>query len=292
MKHKATLIQSVRTTAAAATRHPLWRKALARLPASWTTRTGSAVLAAGIIVIASSVAVATIALWPTPDVQRTTRQELPSGNHIVGYDAKNCDYFSSMDGQPPREQRHKLYYEVREDVDLTDEQLQNSLRAICEESLSDNAIKGVMKRIPADLPGVESTMTYTVDAITSSGLTITLDPHYNASAFTTKPGMTYNQFSRDLLVYNQSSKASLADIGAGDSIKMIIQSTSERPTETAEQYNPLNYPASVVILAIIKVPPLTADPTVFHTAVGSDLVRLEACNNSPTGFCRVYDFAD
>lgn len=266
----------------------VWQKLRSSLPAGLFTKAGAAAMASFVLV---SGTVAALTLWPRPDVQPTMHTQLPSGNRIVGYDAKNCNYFSSLNGQTPTESSEKLYYEIRKDAQLTDQQLQDSLRAVCEENLSNNATTAIINQLPKNVPGgVQSTLAYTIDSISKDSLTVTLDSHYNAAQYTTKPRLTYTKFSKDLLLYNQSNKADFSDFKAGDTIKMVVQDTTGRSTETPEQYNPLNHPENITILAMVEIPPLTADPAAFYTAVGGYLVRLEPCTSNPTGLCRAYDF--
>lgn len=272
-------IQSARPT--------IWQKLHSALPGGLFTKAGIASLA-GVAVLGGTAAA--FALWPQPVVTPTITKQLPSGNHIVGYDADNCNYFGDLDGSDFKPTSEKLYYEVRKGSSLTSDQLRDSLRAMCEENISNNAISALVKRLPKNLPGMMSTQTYTIDAISEGSITISPDTHYNATMYTTRPNMTYTHFAKDLMVYNQRNKAAFDGLKAGDSIKMIIQDTSGKSTEGKDFYNPLNHPQEISILAIVKVPPLTGDPGTFFAAVGTDLVRVEACDSSPTGFCRAYDF--
>lgn len=241
------------------------------------------------ILLISGTAVA-IAVWPEPKVTPGITKLLPSGNHIVGIDAQNCQYFKALDGAPLKTTSEKLYYEIRQGSRLTDEQLINTLQGICEENISDNAVSAVIKRLPKNLPDGFSTEAFTITAITENSMTVTLDPHYDPAVYTTKSRLTFTHFSNNLLTYNQGSKVQYESLRSGDTIKMIVQNTAKEQTESTQPFNPLNNPDKIVILALIKIPALTADPSTFYSSLGKDFVRAEPCSTSPTGFCRAYEF--
>jgi len=237
-------------------------------------------------------AAAAIALWPQVSVTPTVHQELPSGNHIVGYDTQNCNYFDQLKGDPIKATHNQVYYEIRAGAKLTDQQWQDALQGICEENMSNAQISEIMKDFSAK-PGTLSTNAYTIDAITPTSLTISPDSHYDSSVSSTKPHQTYTNFASSLVVYNQSNKAQYSDLHVGDSIKLIIQDTSPQHGAQANgpsDYNTMNHPENVKVLAIDKIPALTGSPDVFYLAVGTDVVRLDKCSTSSTGFCRAYNF--
>lgn len=267
----------------------LWQRVRSTLPGGLFTKAGAASLA-GFVLLSGTVAA--ITLWPRPEVTPIMMQPLTNGNRIVGYDAQNCNYFSSLDGSELKPTNEKLYYEVRKDSPLTDDQIRDSLRAVCEENISGNAVSAIVKKLPKDLPGMLSTSTHTIDAITGDSITVSPDVHYSSRVhpFTiaAQPHVTYTHFAENLQVYNQSSKAAFGDLKAGDSIKMIVQDTSGESTETPEDYKPLDHPDTITVLAIVKVPPLSGDPNLFYGAIGGYLTRLEPCDSSPVGLCRAY----
>jgi len=263
---------------------------LSRLRSRLLTRAGMLSLTAGTLLVGGTAMA--IAVWPTPSVSKTTTQELPSGNHIVGYNLKNCNYFSGV-ADTSRKTNENVYYEIRQGSALTDHQLESTLQGICEENVSNNAISTIIKQLPNGLPrGGFSTEALTVEATSKDSITVSLDPHYNQSLFTIKPHLTYTKLSGSLLVYNEATKMAFANLRPGDTVKMVMQSSAGISSETSQNYNPQNHPEAITILAIVKVPALTNDPTTFYTGVATDFVRLDTCTTSPTGFCRAYDFVD
>lgn len=264
------------------------RRQRTRLHINLFSRAGAVSLAALVLLSGS---VAALALWPKPSVKPTSTQKLPSGNHIVGYDAENCHYLSDLNGEKPSQTSEKLYYEVKADSKLTDAALQASVQAVCEENISNNAVSAVMHQFPKETPGLLSTLAYTITAISKDKISVSYDSHYKTHGIAGTPNTTYTRFAKDLRIYNQSNKAAYGDLQVGDTVKMIVQDTSGKSTETVEAYDPFDHPELLIIQAIIEIPALTGDPNVFYEAVATDLVRLEPCDNSPTGLCQVYDFA-
>ncbi|HSX30841.1 MAG TPA: hypothetical protein VLE99_02900 [Candidatus Saccharimonadales bacterium] len=262
---------------------------LSRLRSRLLTRAGLLTLG-GSLLLAGGTAMAVV-LWPTPSVTTTTRQELPSGNHIVGYDLKNCDYFDKLNGATPTNTDDKVYYEVRQDSNLTDDQLQNALQGMCEEHVDGTALSPIMQHLSSTLAhGDFSTEVLTVNAITKDGITVSLDSHYAPTSSQVKPDLTYTQFSHELLVYDQTAKTTYDSLHLGDSVMMVLHQNSNPQGVAPGYYVAENDPSNITILAIVKVPPLTADPSTIYGLFGGDIVRLDPCTTSPTGFCRAYDF--
>lgn len=245
---------------------------------------------AGLVLVGGTAAA--IALWPTPKVTPTITKTLPNGNRIVGVNATDCQYFSSLDGTANKPTNENIYYEVRKDSKLTDEQIRSMVQGICEENVSNNAISAIIKQlgVSSETRGIQSTEAFVVNAIDDKNITVSMDPHYNHALFTTKPNLTYTRFSNKLIVKDGNVKASYKDLKVGDTVKMVVQDMSGKSTETEENHNPLNHPENIVILAILKIPALTADPGSFYEDIGKNMVRLEPCNTDLSGFCRAYEF--
>ena len=272
-----TVIMEIRTT-----KHT---SKLQRLLHAARGKVGLAV-ATGFILVGGTAAALT--LWPTPNVETALNKELPSGNHIVGYNTTNCQYYGTTEGSVPKT-NEALYYEVRAGSTLTDEQLRNSLQAVCAENISNEAISKIAQTVAKNSPNTSSTLAYRVEAVGANGITVSPDLQYDASQYTVKPHQTFAHFADNLVVQNQAASAQFSDIQVGDTVKMLLQAM---PSNTDELRQLANDPETVTVLAILKVPPLTADPTTFYTATGEDLVRLEPCTSSPTGYCRAYEFIE
>ncbi len=263
-----------------------WQRLRGNLRGVVFTKAGAASLA-GVVLISGTVAA--VSLWPRPTVTPTVTKKLPSGNHIVGYDTQNCKYFDALDGSKIEPKTEKVYYEVRENSQLTDQQIQDSLRANCEENISNNAVSSLIRQYSGD--GLMSTMTLTVKAINKNSITVQTDAHYAAANNKPWPEYTYSKLDGKLLVRDQDTAISYADLKIGDTVKMIVRDSSGKSTETPGGYDPLSHPENITILAILRIPALTGDPTTLQRAFAQDIVRLEACADSPTGLCRTYEFS-
>lgn len=264
-----------------------WRNMLSNVHFGHLSKAGALGLGAFLLV---SGTVAAIALWPKPTVTQTDKKLLPSGNRIVSYNAENCiGGDQALDGTAKISASHIVRYEVRADSKLTDEQIKNSLRALCEEDVSNNAISTMVKAI-GEKPGLQSTLAYTIKAIAPNKLTLVPDSHYDAATYDMTE-RTYTRFSDGLKVQNQATEIPYGLLNVGDTVKLIVQDTSGKSQETPDGTYVMTRPAETLILGILKMPALTGDPNVMYRAFATDLVRVEPCENSPTGFCRAYDFA-
>lgn len=279
----------------------LWQTIAGSLHIRHLSGAGVAALLAVVLIGGS---VAAFSLWPSPSVTPTVKKLTPSGNRIVGYDVNNCLYLDALDGRKPEFKSEKIYYEVHKDSKLTDAQIQEGIRAICEENVSNNAVSALVKQLPDNLPGMQSTLAYTITGISGTSISVSPDSHYSREHLTVQASTKYTRFAKDLMVYNQDTETSYKDLAVGDTIKLVVQDTSGKSSEAppdaktsndwrtdTEPYNALNHPEHIIILGIVKIPALTGDPNVIMSAYATDIVRLEPCDNSETGLCRVYDFA-
>jgi len=249
----------------------------------------SLVAAISFVVIGGSAAA--ITLWPQPTAIKTFTKELPSGNHIVGIDTTSCNPIAAVGGmQTVPAGIHHVYYEVKQGSTLTDEQVRNGIQASCELDMDNNTISAMVHANHFDkVTGMQSTNVYTVNAAGNDSITVTPDSHYNSKNYTLQPSMTY-KVSGDVKVQNESNPAQFGDIKTGDSVMMIVQDTSGKTDQPGAPWNSLNHPDVIKVLGIIKVPALTTSPDVLYGAFASQIVRLDPCTTSPTGFCRAYDF--
>lgn len=232
---------------------------------------------------------AAISFWPTPSVTMVVGKPLPTGNHIVGYNTENCNYFGTLDGSTPKTTSQNVYYEVRAGSKLTDAQIQSSLLAVCQQNVSNNMISLMEHQLPDNRKG-DSSLDYTVNTISNSSITVSPDPHYNPAKYDVKPRQLYSRFDPNMLVFLGSSKSQLAAIRAGDTVVLITKDTSGRSLNGPSGYQPANHPENQLIEGILKIPALTADPSVLYTAFATDIVRLDPCMSDPSGYCRAYNF--
>jgi len=263
-----------------------WHRLLATLRVRLLSKVG--VSLAGVVLASGTVAA--FALWPQPSVTPTITKELPSGNHIVGYNAQNCNYFDELNSGPVAPTSDEVYYEVRQGSSLTDQQLQVDLQAECENNLSNAQINNMVKQYDLKVTGMFSTGDYVIRAISNSSITLKPDSYYSPRTLASSATQTYTHFASNLLTYDESNKIGYGDLKVGDEVVMIVQDTSGESSETTKNYSPLDHSGTINILAIVKVPQLTGDPNALDTLIGTTIVRTEKCTTSPTGFCRAYNF--
>ena len=251
-------------------------------------RKASALSLASVVLISGT---AGAALWLQPTITPTITKNLPSGNHIVGYDTKNCNYFSELKDGQAQPTHDIVYYEIRRDSSLTDQDIQNALLGICEENINGLAISAAVKHLPSStLSGSFSTLVLRVEATTNSTITVSPDPHYAPPQRGVNTHLTYTQFAKDLVVYDKFDKVHYGNLKVGDTVQLLVAQTNPQPFFPFNQ-QALNDPSNITIIAIVKVAPITEDPAAFYQGIASDFVRAEPCKTSPSGFCRAYNFA-
>lgn len=245
----------------------------------------------GLIVVSGSAAAYT--LWPRPTTTLTLHKNLPSGNQIVGIDTANCDYTGAVDSTQPMATGTKhVYYEIKRGSVLTDEQIRDGIQANCELNTDNNAVSAMVHKYHFDtVTGMQSTNVYTVNAITVNSITLTQDQHYDSKLYPSAQTNTY-AVNGSTRIQNEGKPAQLSDIKLGDSVILVVQDTSGNIETADNTWQPLNHPETITVLGIIKVPALTASPDAVYRAFATEIVRVEPCSTSPTGFCRAYDFAD
>lgn len=253
-------------------------------------------------VITSAGTVAALALWNKPVVTPTISDVLPNGNRIVGVDAQNCMYFDALDGKTEDQKTEKIYYEVRKDAKITNEQLVNSIEATCVENLGNNAVSAIVSKLDQPAPGMFSDGTFRIDAISRDSLTVTYHKTIlsrNDLDTRIPTTMTLTNFANKLYVRENMTDITYSDLKVGDSIKMLLDDTSvpagastesALTEQAARDYFPWRNPSVVKVLGIVKVlEPITTE-TELYNGIIHDYVRTEPCDTNPTGFCRAYEF--
>lgn len=239
---------------------------------------------AGIFITGSTVAA--FMLWPNPTVTPTLTQQLPSGNRIVGVSSKDCSLNTSP--QNSTDSSHDSFYEIRQESSLTDDEVFKGLQASCEDNLSNEVMNDIKKRsLPGNIPGLFSTPTVKITQISKDSFTVVAEDVYTNGRDAT---FTFTKFSKSLIVQDRQNKSSYGQLKVGDSVKMFLQDTNDN-IEGTPGYDPLSDTTKITVLAILRIPALTGDPSVIEIAFAVDIVRVERCSTSPTGFCRAYEFA-
>jgi len=226
---------------------------------------------------------------PLPNVNQTVTKQLSDGNRVVGYNLQSCHFFSSptyVDTQPSE----NIFYEVKQGSTLTNEQLQASLEGVCESMVNSDNMSAISKAFQhEDITPYDgfSTLNMVVENITPTSITVRIDPAYTVVpiAEQDKLGLTYTQFYQGLKVYNENTPITYSDIKAGDTVQLLMGHTPGYTyTEGVAQEVT---PNQDILYAIMKVPPLAADPTLFYLSVGQDLQQVKPCSTDSSGYCPV-----
>jgi hypothetical protein len=265
-------------------------------------RTRIGILSLGLLFVAGTAAAAVTTLktvsptlapvqTPMPNVNQTITKQLSNGSRIVGYNLENCHYFSDPTYIDTRSTENVLY-EVPQGSTLTNAQLEASLEGVCESDVNaDNmgAITKMFEKEDVNLYQGFSTINMLVENITPTSITVRSDPAYNQGeiAWQDKLGLTYTQFFSGLKVYDENTPTAYNDIKVGDTVQILMGHTPGYTlTEGVAQETT---PDQDVIYAIMQVPPLTADPTLFFF---SGLQQVQSCSTNTTGYCAINGQSD
>jgi hypothetical protein len=225
--------------------------------------------------------------WPEITAKFSSKTSLPSGNRIIGVDTTNCNYFQVHDKPVPTNE--KVYYEIKKDSSLTDDQVVSMVQGICEE----NAVTDIMNQIvqPYIKQGLGKGMTgeFRLETVAKDSITVSESPAF-APQGAKLESYTYN-IDSGIKVYDAKESIELSDLRPGDSISLLVKDTHPLPSE-GDPNSPNHWKDSdlITVLAIVRTPQITGSPMTFLTHLGKDFVRTEPCNSNPSGFCRAYDF--
>ena len=260
-----------------------WHKRLfAHKPAF---NTGIALL---LLAVVTGGTVAALTLWPRPEVDKAYVKELPNGNSMVAISSKNCLWGYQKAVLDSNKEDFK-YYEIRKGASISVDELIKSIKASCEEDNNYAVTSRIIEKMPKH--DAMNTIAHRVEDITSNTITVSLDPQYKAPTYIRNDHLTY-RLAKDIKVYDGYNKTDLKHIKKGDTVVMVARDTSGRSSEEPGNNNPLGqHPENILVLDIVKVPPLSGNPGIFSSAFAVDIVRLEPCTTDPSGFCRAYDFA-
>lgn len=233
---------------------------------------------------------ATVQNWPQISAVFSSEKQLKDGNRVVSIDATNCGYFTEipLNGATSKD---TLYYEVRKESKLTNEQLADMIQGVCEQNIANQAVNTVIKPYVKTVKNITSGGPYRITKLDDSSIHFAFDHKYDQATYGNFP-TNYNQFRSDFKVYDGTKPIQYSDLQPSDSVMFILEDLHSLSSETDPNPNHFADPKYFRVAAIIKVPALTGNPDAFYTHLGKDFVRTEPCDTNGTGFCRQYPFDD
>jgi hypothetical protein len=225
--------------------------------------------------------------WNTVTSVFRSETVLPSGNRIVGVDTTNCNYFGKPD--PKAAPQETAYYEIKKESSLTNDQVVDMIKGICEENRANDAVNTIIQPYLKDGQNIMSSSGLRVASIDKDKLSVTNDPAYSKDM--RYSGDNTYTLGKDVKVFDGTSPIKLSDIKAGDTLRLIVHDKRTIGSEgDRDDPNHWDDPQFIDILAMIRVPALSGSPDTFFGRLGTDFVRVERCDSDPSGFCRVYQF--
>jgi hypothetical protein len=254
-----------------------------------------------IILAVGSSTYAVVTNWPDTSAKLQKTVALPSGNRIVAVDTDNCLGFQSLDGTAKPDGKSTLYYEVRKESTLTNEQVVGMVQANCEENVSNNAFNGIYRERfggqfkKGEGPNIMSGSGFVIQAIDAHSVTLGADPKWFADPGQSalQSGVRYTHLASNVAVYDRSKTISFKDLRVGDSVKVAVRDTRKLGSEVdPKDPNHWDEPDQIVFEIIMRVPKAPMPMSEFYAAIGSEFVRVAPCKESPSGFCRAYEFVN
>lgn len=225
--------------------------------------------------------------WPAITSVFRSQTRLPSGNRVVAIDTENCHYFDKPDQKSTKE---ASYYEIKQDSKLTNDQIADMIKGICEENHVHKVAGTVIQPFLKDNQNIQPSGSISrIEQIGDGKITTTPDPQYDLSM--RYGGKVTYTLGQEVKAYDGTSPIRVSDIRAGDSVILIARDSRTVGSEgDREDPNHWDDPQFLTILAVIRVPALSGSPDTFDKHLGTDFVRTEPCDTDPSGFCRAYDF--
>lgn len=281
-----------------------WWARYIQLPRIRLPKPIAALLLVAIVLAVGSSTYAVVSNWPETSAKLQKATLLPSGNRIIAVDTDNCLGFQDLDGTAKPDGKGTTYYEVRKDSQLTNEQVVAMIQANCEENVSNNAFNGIYRahfatefknKEKGTGPNIMSGAGFVIRAIDDHSITLAPDPKWfaNTADSALQGSVTYTHFAPKLAVYDRAKAIGLHDLRVGDSVKVAVRDTRALGSETdPKDPNHWDEPDQIVFEIIMRTPSPTLPPTMYYQGIGSEFVRVEPCKESPSGFCRAYEFVN
>jgi hypothetical protein len=270
---------------ATANKHPGYRFLLG-VPA--LHKAGAAAVVIVAVLLTGGVYAATH--WPEITAKFGSDNALPTGNHVIGVDTTNCNYFQ-VRPDTAVSSKQKIYYEIKKDSSLSTKQIVDMVQGICESNLANAYVNEVVEKYTDKK--VISGGVYDIAEISPDSITVKYNKQYLVGNVINDNTITYKKFATDMRVFDGNRQVNISDLKVGDSVQLVARDEHALPTE-ADRDNPNHWtdPDLITILNIVRVPSPTASPMTFFLHLGKDFVRTEPCKDGPGGFCRAYQFDD
>jgi hypothetical protein len=223
--------------------------------------------------------------WPEITATFDGETNLPNGNRVIGVDTTNCNYFQVHNKPVPS--KGTVYYEIKRESSLTQEQIVEIVKGTCEADRANSAVNNI---VPSKVLGMTGGV-QDIKAISKDSITVQLNKYYQDQKFTFNDQISYRKFAPNLLVYDGYQPIKYSDLKPGDNVILVAKDEHALASESdPTDGNRWDDPGLITILAIVKVPSPTASASAFYSHLGNDFVRTEPCNTDPSGFCRAYNF--
>lgn len=239
------------------------------------------------IVASGTTAFAAVGGWPGISAIFGGQHNLPGGDRIVKVDTENCTYASAFTATQKDKKLDTVYYKLKADSKLTNEQVVQMVRGNCfvqEQAAFDQKV--IMEALNSN-PLNENTVVggYIDSEVTAiSETSISLRSVYPYSTELRAVEQTFPNIASDVLVYDSPNKISLKDLKVGDhvSIKYRASGDALKHSETIapDQIDTTQQ----VVVAIFKNSADTTAAINYAKHNGSEFEQVVPCD-AEGGYC-------
>ncbi len=252
-----------------------WAMFKEMIPMKTLPKPTATAIAAFAVIALSGTAYALYA-WLPANVHLGDAKTLPNGNRVLALSAENCNYF----GSKPQGGQEAIYYEVKKDSTLSNQQAIAMMQGICEDNQVDAVVSSIIKSLD-DVDNPLRGIGYIVQSVDDKSIVVT-QPSSGQEATTYAIG-------KAVKVYDRQNSSTLNTIAVGDTVALIAEDHHALPAERDLQVSDhMSNPEQIVLRAIVKTPKYTGDSSTFYKHLGKDFVRTDPCGDG--NFCRAYEF--
>lgn len=269
-----------------------WSRVLEIKYMKFFTKPALASAAIVLAVVAGGTAYAAVGGWPGIAAIFGGQQKLPNGDRIVKVDTQNCNYASAFTMTAQDKSQHTIYYKVKADSKLTNDQVVQTVRGNCyEQQEADFGQQTIQKALNANPLNKDSVVGGYIDsevtAIGNGSISLKSIVPYGGNAGTELKtiSQTFKHIDPNVLVYASPNTLRLADIHVGDHVSIEYRASGDA-LKYSESIAPDKVnPDEQVVVVIIKNTGDTTAAINYSKYNGSEFEQVTPCSTQSIGYC-------
>lgn len=211
---------------------------------------------------------------------------------IVTVNTQHCTITSAFTITSKNKQQNTYYYKVINGSSLTNDQVIQMARGICENSTNPQTsfdVTSELNKNPLNQNAVVSDyVDSTVTAISNSSISITSDIPTGNTIKTFS--QTFPQIDPQVIVYSGGQRLTLSDIHIGDHVALSYRASGDA-LKNSETISPdkIDTSAQVVVVIAKNSPDMTAAVN-YQKYNGKEFEQVTPCAHDPSGYCNAEQY--